>query len=94
MKRGNMLNIPFNIARKPGDFPFYLAYAYEALARAESIGGNRLKMEEYLQKARELSEKIPDPDDKQQLLTDFKFDKIEDSHGLHGKDLFLQSCCL
>ena len=56
--------------QEAGDFPFYLAYAYEALARAESIGGDRVRMEEYLQKARELSEKIPDPDDKQQLLAD------------------------
>jgi tetratricopeptide (TPR) repeat protein len=56
--------------QEAGDFPFYLAYAYEALARVESIGGERVKMEEYLQKAHEMSEKIPDPDDKQQLLAD------------------------
>ena len=54
--------------QEAGDFPFHLAYAYEALARAELIGGDRVKMEEYLQKARGLSEKIPDPDDQQQLL--------------------------
>jgi hypothetical protein len=53
-----------------GDFPFYLAYAYEALARAESIGADKVKMKDYLDKARALSERIPDPDDKKQLLAD------------------------
>ena len=57
-------------AQAAGDFPFYLAYAYEALARAESTGGDKIKMKDYLDKARALSERISDPDDKKQLLTD------------------------
>jgi hypothetical protein len=53
-----------------GDFPFYLGYACEALARAESVAGNEKLALEYVQKARELSEKVPDPDDRKQLLAD------------------------
>ena len=58
------------LSQTAGDFPFYLGYAYEALARAESIGRDPARMEEYLRKARELCERIPDPDDKKQLLAD------------------------
>ena len=58
------------LSQEEGDFPFYLGYAYEALARTESISRDSAKMEEYLQKAQECIEKIPDPDDKQQLLAD------------------------
>ena len=53
-----------------GDFPFYQGYAYEALARTEALAGEKVKVAEYLQKARELSQKIPDIDDKQQFLAD------------------------
>ncbi|HTX90824.1 MAG TPA: hypothetical protein VMC09_06365 [Anaerolineales bacterium] len=60
----------FQTAHEGGDLPFYLGYAYEALARAESVGCNAGKAEEYLRKARELSEKIPDPEDRRQLLAD------------------------
>jgi hypothetical protein len=59
-----------HLSQEAGDFPFYRGYAFEALARAESISRDSAKMEEYLQKALELSEKIPDPDDKEQLLAD------------------------
>ena len=58
------------MSQAAGDFPFYLGYAFEALARAESISRDEARMEEYLRKARELSEKIPDPDDKRLLLAD------------------------
>ena len=36
----------------------------------ESVDRETARMEEYLDKARELSDKIPDPDDKKQLLAD------------------------
>jgi tetratricopeptide (TPR) repeat protein len=62
--------VSLQLSRDAGDFPFYQGYAFEALARAESIGRDPKKMEEYLQKALELSEKIPDPDDKEQFLAD------------------------
>jgi hypothetical protein len=34
--------------------PFFLGYAYEALARAEMVAGNQEKVEEYLQEAHKL----------------------------------------
>lgn len=50
--------------------PFCLGYAYEALARAESVAGNGDKMEEYLHEARGVAEKMSDPDVKKQFLED------------------------
>jgi hypothetical protein len=52
------------------DQPFLLGYAYEALARAESLAGNNQKITDYLQKARDLAEKVPEADDKKLLLND------------------------
>ena len=37
---------------------FYLGFAYEALARAESVAGNREKMNEYLAMAREAADRV------------------------------------
>jgi hypothetical protein len=50
--------------------PFCLGYAYEALARAESVAGNSDKMEEHLREAQEVAEKMSDPDVKKQFLED------------------------
>ncbi len=50
--------------------PFYRAYAYEALARAELVAGDKAKMAEYRAKARELTETVTDPEEKKFLLTD------------------------
>jgi hypothetical protein len=50
--------------------PFYLGYAYEALARAESVAGNSAQAQEYLAKAREIAEALPDPDYQKPLLDD------------------------
>ena len=50
--------------------PLYIGYAYEALARAEMIAGNRVKMKEYLNKAREFAEKVEDPEDREVLVVD------------------------
>jgi hypothetical protein len=52
--------------------PFYLGYAYEALARAEMVAGNRERMASYVSRARETAEKISDPDEKQWLLSDLE----------------------
>jgi hypothetical protein len=49
---------------------FYLGYAYEALARAESLVGNTAQMEQYLKKARNIAAAMPDNDEKQMLLDD------------------------
>ena len=52
--------------------PFCLGYAYEALARAESIAGRREKTEEYLAEARRLAVAISNSEDKQLLLNDLQ----------------------
>lgn len=51
---------------------FALGYAYEALARAEMLAGNRSQAEIYLEQARNVCESIPDQDDRQQLLKDLE----------------------
>ena len=60
------------LAASQGDdvLPFCSGYAYEALARAESVAGNRDKVEEYLRAARRVAETLPDPDTKKRLLGD------------------------
>jgi hypothetical protein len=50
--------------------PFYIAFAYEAFARAEMVAGNKAKMQEYLDKAFVLVEKVEDEEDKQVLMGD------------------------
>ncbi|NOT05616.1 MAG: hypothetical protein HOP27_13550 [Anaerolineales bacterium] len=50
--------------------PFYAAFAYEAFARAEMVAGNKAKMQEYLEKAFALAEKVEDEEDKQVLMGD------------------------
>jgi hypothetical protein len=52
--------------------PFYLAYAYEALARAEMVAKNKKKMNDYLKKAKTVSEKINNQEYKGWLLNDLK----------------------
>jgi hypothetical protein len=49
---------------------FYLGYAYEALARAESVAGNRDQMEEYLGEARRVVDALADDDSKRALIDD------------------------
>lgn len=52
--------------------PFYLAYAYEALARAEAVAGDREKAKHYISQARSTAEKITKAESKQQLLKDLE----------------------
>ena len=52
--------------------PFYIAFAYEALARAEMVAGNKVKVQEYLDKALALAEKVEDEEDKQMLMGDLE----------------------
>ncbi len=49
---------------------FYKGYAYEALARAEKVAGDRAKMEAYLQKARQCAEEVSDPENRKMLEAD------------------------
>ncbi len=50
--------------------PLYLAYAYEALARAAAVAGNKQEMALYLDEARQIANTITESDSKQQLLDD------------------------
>jgi hypothetical protein len=55
---------------KKGVAPFALAYAYEALARGESVLGNADRTRSFLAKARAVAEKLPDEDTRKMLLAD------------------------
>lgn len=49
---------------------FYLAYAYEALARAAAVAGQRRARDRYLREARRVGAKVRDRDDRRMLLED------------------------
>ena len=44
--------------------PFYLGYAYEALARAEAVGDDREKSEQFINEAKAAAENIGKPEDR------------------------------
>jgi hypothetical protein len=50
--------------------PFYLGYAYEALARAAASGRNRQAAMEYIMAAREVAKREQSEEDRQLLLDD------------------------
>jgi hypothetical protein len=50
--------------------PFCLGYAYEALARAEMLAGNKSRMEHCLAEARKVSERMTDEEARTLLLND------------------------
>lgn len=50
--------------------PFFLAYAFEALARAEMVAGSKDKMREHLDKATELAADVSDKESRKLLLDD------------------------
>ena len=52
--------------------PFYLGEAYQALAGAEKAAGNGEMMEEYITKARQILDKLTDPEEKEALERDIK----------------------
>lgn len=47
--------------------PFYRAFAWEALARAELVAGNRQRMEKCLAEAHALAEEVTDPEEREAL---------------------------
>ena len=59
-------------SQSEGVAPFYLGYAYEALARAESLSGNRAEAEKYLEAARQAANKVTAAEDRRLLLTDLE----------------------
>lgn len=50
--------------------PFFLGYAYEALARAELVAGNKEKVDNYLQEAHQILATLTDEDEKKYLGDD------------------------
>ena len=52
--------------------PFYLGYAHEALARAESLAGNRALAEEQLALAREQASMVADTAEREMLQRDLE----------------------
>ncbi len=59
-------------SQKEGVLPFYLGYAYEALARAELVAGNQDKMADLLVQAQQTATLISDAEEKKMLLKDLK----------------------
>lgn len=60
------------ISRGAGISPFYLGYAYEALARVEALAGDKPKMEQYLNEALRAAAHLTDLEDKEQLIADLE----------------------
>lgn len=52
--------------------PYCEAFAYEALARAEMVAGNREAVQAHLQQARLCAERLRDPETRQMLLKDLE----------------------
>ena len=52
--------------------PFYLSYAYEALARAEKLAGNADLVATYRAEGTRLAETVDDADERNLLIHDFK----------------------
>jgi hypothetical protein len=57
--------------------PFALAYAYEALARGESVSGNPIETKSWLAKAHEVVEGISDEETQQMLRDDLATIPVE-----------------
>lgn len=58
-----------DVSQGEGIDAFALGYAYEALARAEMVLGNREGMQTHIEKAHEVAERVSD-DDTKKMLTD------------------------
>lgn len=65
------------VSKDEGVEPFFLGYAYEALARAEAAGGNKQQMQAFLEQAHSTSEKIKKEDEKNMLLDDLKTIQVQ-----------------
>ena len=61
-----------NVSMRDEVRSFYLAYAYESLARAEGIAGNREKMLDYVRKSRETIERVIKDEEKKMIGDDLE----------------------
>jgi hypothetical protein len=64
-------------SQEEGVPPFYLGYAYEALARAEAAGGKEKEMQAFLDLAKSTAEKIDEADEKKMLLDDLETIQVQ-----------------
>lgn len=64
------------LEKSEGGEPFSIGYAYEALARAEFVGGEKDKAKKYLAQAREQAEKISNAEHKKMLTDDLDTIKL------------------
>jgi hypothetical protein len=53
-----------------GETPFYLGYAYEALARAAKVSGDAELMQQYYRHAEELALQLPEGEEREMLKKD------------------------
>jgi len=60
------------LEKTPADDPFCLGYAYEALARAESIAENAERAKAHLAQAWQQAEAVTDDESKQMLVDDLQ----------------------
>jgi hypothetical protein len=60
------------LAYSAGLAPFYLAYAHEALAHAQSLAGNSATAAEHLKAALQLAGEVKEKSDREALLSDLK----------------------
>ncbi|HEY1198600.1 MAG TPA: hypothetical protein VGG32_07735 [Thermoplasmata archaeon] len=58
------------IARRNGLGRFYVAYAYEAMARASAVAGQRRARDRYLREARRIGATVRGRDDQRMLMED------------------------
>jgi hypothetical protein len=66
-------------AEDPAVGPFYVAYGYEAMARACAVSGDRAGVERNLAAAREIASLISDQKDRRQLENDLATISISDA---------------
>jgi hypothetical protein len=59
-------------SQQEGVEPFYLAYAHEALARADMVAGKGEKMRQHLSDAQRIAGQVEEGDEKQGLLRDLE----------------------
>ena len=57
-------------ARQEGVLSFALGYAYEALARAESLAGDKAQMQGHLAAAQQVAQQMTNLEEREQLLAD------------------------
>jgi hypothetical protein len=60
------------ISMEGGVAPLFLAFAYEALARAAMVQRDWQTVGEYLRQADEIAEQVTDPEDRKNLMADLK----------------------